>query len=90
LAEEVGLQAASMRHLATYAVAPGISDERLHLYLATELSPVPRHADGPEEEAMTTERVRLADVEDLVLTGVIADAKTIIGLLLARGVLAGR
>src|SRR5258708_17613533 len=38
LAEEVGAVADRWEHLTTYAVAVGISDEELHLYLASRLS----------------------------------------------------
>jgi hypothetical protein len=37
-----------------------------------------------EEAAMSIERVALADVDDLIAAGELVDAKSIIGLLLAR------
>jgi len=42
-----------------------------------------------EERAMTTERVALDDVDQLIASGVLVDAKSIIGLLLTRRYLAG-
>jgi 8-oxo-dGTP pyrophosphatase MutT (NUDIX family) len=84
LAEEVGAVADHWEHLTTYAVAAGISDEELHLYLASGLTFGARAADGVEEESMTIERIALVDVPDAIADGQIADAKTIIGLLLAR------
>lgn len=82
LAEEVGAQAGCLELLSSYWVAPGVSDERLHLFLATELSFGARQAEGPEESRMTTQRLDLADAEAMVADGRIVDAKSIVGLLL--------
>jgi len=84
LAEEIGATAEGLDHLASYWVAPGISDERMHVFLATGLTFGPRASDGPEEQHMAVERIRLADVERLIAAGTLEDAKTITGLLLAR------
>jgi 8-oxo-dGTP pyrophosphatase MutT (NUDIX family) len=83
LAEEVGATAASVVPLASYLVAPGVSDEVMHLFLATGLRLGRRSADGPEEEHMTVERIRLPDAPALIASGAIQDAKSIVGLLLA-------
>ena len=88
LAEEIGATAEHLHHLATYAVAPGVSDEQMHLYLATGLTLGDSQADGPEEQHMTTEQIRLADTPELIASGRISDAKSIIGLLLAQAQLA--
>jgi ADP-ribose pyrophosphatase len=88
LAEEAGATAATLQPLASYWVAPGVSDERMHLFLATGLTfGAPAH-DGIEEQHMTIERLRLDDAPALIATGKIADAKTIVGLLLAQRALA--
>ena len=84
LAEEAGARADIWTHLSTYGVAVGISDEMMHLYLATGLEFGDRTADGVEEQSMTVERLALADVPAAVADGRLADAKTIVGLLLAR------
>jgi ADP-ribose pyrophosphatase len=84
LAEEIGAVADSIEPMVTYVVAAGISDEELHLFVATGLHFGERDAQGLEEQAMTIERIALADVPDAIASGYIADAKTIIGLLLAR------
>jgi ADP-ribose pyrophosphatase len=83
LAEEVGATAEHLEQLVSYAVAPGVSDERMDLFLATGLTLGTTWADGPEEAHMTIERIRLADAPELVANGEVADAKSIIGLLLA-------
>jgi len=84
LAEEIGATASSLVHLTTYAVAAGVSSEWLHLFLATGLSFGEREAHGIEEQNMTVERLALADVDAAIADGRVSDAKTIIGLLLAR------
>jgi 8-oxo-dGTP pyrophosphatase MutT (NUDIX family) len=83
LAEEIGATAASVEPLISYWVAPGVSDERMHLFLATGLTFGDTEADGPEEQHMTVERIRLGDVDAMVADGRIADAKSIVGLELA-------
>src|SRR5262249_55539503 len=70
--------------------SPGFCDEYTHLFLATELEPRTRAAVSHEEAAMTIERVPLAGVDDLIAGGELVDAKSIIGLLLARRFLAGQ
>ncbi len=83
LQEEVGAVATRMDHLASYAVAPGVSSERLHLYLATGLTFGPASGDGIEEQAMTIERLPLPDAVAACTDGRLQDAKSIIGVLLA-------
>ena len=82
LAEEAGLAARELRELTTYFVAPGLTDEAIVLYLAEGLSDVPTDRQGPEELAMTVERIPLPDALAMVEEGRITDAKTIIGLAL--------
>ncbi|MFI5042239.1 MAG: NUDIX domain-containing protein [Acidimicrobiales bacterium] len=84
LAEEIGASAESFEHLTTYAVAPGVSAEKLHLYLASGLTFGDPEADGIEEQSMTIERLPLADVDAAIADGRLKDAKTVIGLLMAR------
>jgi 8-oxo-dGTP pyrophosphatase MutT (NUDIX family) len=45
LAEEIGKQAASWHELMVFYTSPGFSDERVWLFLATELSRLPARAD---------------------------------------------
>lgn len=83
LEEEIGARATDWEHLASYAVAPGVSDERLHLYLATGLVFGARAGDGIEEQSMTVERMALDDAVAACTDGRLQDAKSIIGVLLA-------
>jgi ADP-ribose pyrophosphatase len=82
LVEEVGLSASTWELLVTFVNSPGSADQRTTVYLATDLERVPDDRQGVEEQAMTVERLPLADAVDLVRTGGITDAKTVIGLLL--------
>lgn len=84
LAEEVGMRAGQLEPLAEFYNSPGFCDEHSFVFLASDLSAVPASAQGIEEEHMTVEKVALADVPRLIAEGEIVDAKTIIGLLMAR------
>jgi 8-oxo-dGTP pyrophosphatase MutT (NUDIX family) len=90
LEEELGLHAGRLVKLAEFFNTPGFCDERSHLFVALDLRVAERAAPtSPEERDMTVERVALADVEALIAAGTLHDAKTILGLLLARQYLAG-
>ncbi|HSH58440.1 MAG TPA: NUDIX hydrolase [Acidimicrobiales bacterium] len=88
LEEEVGLRAGHMEKLAEFYNSPGFSDEHSVVYLAQELERCHTDLQGVEEEHMTVEHVPLEDVPRLIASGQITDAKTIIGLSLAREALA--
>jgi len=83
LAEEVGCQAGRLDLLARFYNSPGFTDELSWLYLAQDLLTVPSDRQGAEEQHMTVEEIRLADVPSMIATGEIVDAKSIIGLCLA-------
>lgn len=90
LAEEVGVQAERFELLTDMFMAPGLIDERQEVYLATGLSPTPPSAHSIEEAHLTVEEVHLSDLAQLVASGTIVDAKSILGLYLARERLAAR
>lgn len=89
LAEEVGLAADRWEPLATFHHSPGFCDELGRVYLARGLTAVPDDRQGLEERSMTIERRPLADAVGLVDNGIVHDAKTVVGLLLARERLLG-
>jgi len=89
LVEEAGLEAGRFELLAAVYNSPGYSDQLTHVYLATDLASCATARTGVEEQWMTTEQVALADVERLVGEGRLVDQTTVLGLLLARGALAG-
>ena len=82
LAEETGLAAARWDFLVRFFPSPGILTEEMFLYLARDLTPGPQHLMGDEDIAVET--LSLDDAIARIATGEIADAKTIVGLLLTR------
>ena len=80
LIEETGYHAGSLKKLASFFPAPGILDEEMHLFLATDLS-----AGEPAREAgeqIENYVVDLNEAKKMVFNGEIRDAKTIVGLLM--------
>lgn len=85
LEEEVGVRPGRLVKLAEFWNSPGFCTELTHAFVALDLEPVAeRHPARAEERDMTIESVGLDDVEHLVATGRLVDAKSIITLLLAR------
>lgn len=84
LEEEVGMRAGSMVKIAEFYNSPGFCDEHSFLFLATDLTPCATDFQGHEEQFMTIERVALDSVPDLIASGELVDAKSIVGLLVAR------
>lgn len=78
LREETGYRAASFHLLATFWPTPGLSNELMHLYLATELEPDPLPADADEEISLVP--VLLAEAREMAQDGRIQDGKTLIAL----------
>jgi len=87
LAEEVGMKAEETVPLAEFYNSPGYSDERFFLYLCTGLSATP---GAPEtDEFLDVVEVPLDDGLAMIADGRIRDAKSIIGLTLARALKRG-
>ena len=89
LEEEVGMRAGSMEKIAEFYNSPGFCDEHSFLFLATDLTRCATSFQGHEEQHMTIERIPLDSVPALIASGELVDAKSIIGLCLARERLAG-
>jgi ADP-ribose pyrophosphatase len=90
LGEEAGYRAGTIEHLCTYHGSAGFSDARLDIFLGLDLVEVASQSHSEEEAHMTVECVALRDAPRLIATKEIVDAKTIIGMLLARDRLDGR
>jgi len=90
LEEEIGRRAGKLELLSEFFNTPGFCDEYSYLYLATELEETARNAVSAEEAHMQIERVPLDRVEAMIASREIIDAKSIIGLLLAKQHLAAR
>jgi ADP-ribose pyrophosphatase len=84
LEEEVGYLAGRMEQLCVIHNSPGFSDERVVIFLASDLQAGEATPHGIEEEHMVVEHVSLRDADRLIADGRITDAKSVVGLLLAR------
>ena len=82
LEEETGWSARTLKRLVTFYAAPGVLSEQMTLYLATDLTPVPARPEP--DECVTPVILTLPQALAGIRSGRICDAKTIIGLLLAR------
>jgi len=82
LAEEAGVSARHWRALGTLLSSPGVFSERLHLFLATGLTPAATAHEA--SELIEVHWIALAQACDWALDGTVADAKTALGLLRAR------
>jgi ADP-ribose pyrophosphatase len=81
LEEEIGVTANKIEKLTEFYVSPGFLTEKMHLYLATELTETEQNLE--EDEILSIEKMSFPKAFDKIRNGEIADAKTIIGLILA-------
>ncbi len=82
LKQETGLRAKSWEKLTAFYPSSAFSSEILHIYLATGLTPGKDCPDG--DEFLNVKKFPLAKAYEMIYSGKIADAKTIIGLLLYK------
>ena len=88
LEEETGYLAGSMKELTTIYTTPGFCNERLHLFLASDLKKSPTGQKLEEGEiGLTLHRTPFREALRMIETGEIVDAKTICGIILAEKVL---
>jgi ADP-ribose pyrophosphatase len=80
LLEETGYTAAKWRSLGYLYASPGVLDEKLHLFVAEELTA--GEARPEPDETLEPVVVPLADAIRMCLDGTIRDAKTVTSLLL--------
>ena len=76
LVEETGLRAGRLRDLGILDVAPGMSSQRGHIYLATDLTEGP-HEREHEEQDMRCAWFERAEFEAMIQRGEITDAQTV-------------
>jgi ADP-ribose pyrophosphatase len=77
LAEEIGKGANEWRAITTFYTSPGLVDEKMHLFLATDLHD--QSAETDEDERIEIEPVPLADLDGAIER--CQDAKSLVGLL---------
>jgi ADP-ribose pyrophosphatase len=83
LAEEVDLKATSAQKLGVFGNSIGWTTEMTTVYLVRQFIKTDRFARRHEEASLETRWVPLSDAINEITSGVIRDAKTIVGLLLA-------
>ena len=78
LAEETGYVAADMRLISSFYPSPGITTERMYMYLAEVGEQSGQQLDDGEDIAV--EEYTLEEAWELVKRGEIRDGKTVVGL----------
>jgi ADP-ribose pyrophosphatase len=81
LEEELGLVAGRMEKLSEFFVSPGFCEEKMWLYLATDLTETQQRLE--DDELLEVVRLPIDRALQMITDGEIEDAKTIIGLMLA-------
>jgi len=81
LEEEIGFTAAKLEKIAEFYVSPGFLTEKMFVFLATELTETAQNLET--DELIEIERLTFPQAFDLIRSGRIEDAKTIVGLTFA-------
>ncbi len=81
LEQEIGFRAGRIEPLADFYSTPGFCEERLYVYLATELTEVEQNLD--HDEFVEVVYLSLAEAVKMAARNELEDSKTIIALLLA-------
>jgi ADP-ribose pyrophosphatase len=79
LEEEAGFRAGRLERLGWIFTTPGFTDERIFLFAAFDLEPVPLRPD--DDELIEPVRVPLRDALELVWRGELTDAKSALALI---------
>ena len=82
LIEEAGVAAKKWDKLGEIIPVPGYSDERIHIFLATDLQKAEQNLD--KDEVLEVHRFGFSEVFSMIRTGRILDGKSITGILLAK------
>ena len=80
LIEETGYEAKAFDKLTEILPAPGYTDEHIHIFLATGLTLGEQRLE--DDEVLTVQPTPFDKAIEMIKTGEIQDAKTIVGLLL--------
>jgi ADP-ribose pyrophosphatase len=81
LEEELGFVAGRLAKLSEFFVSPGFCEEKMWVYLATELTATSQQLE--DDEILEVVRLPFSQALSMITTGEIEDAKTIIGVMLA-------
>ena len=88
LQEEVGVTAGKVQRLTTVWTTPGFTDEAIHLFMATELTPTAHSREV--DEFIDVVPKALSEVLEMVGRGEVCDAKTVVGILYMAGYILGQ
>lgn len=78
LGEEAGVAAAVWQPLGDYLSSPGVFTEVVHLFLATQLTPLPQRPE--EHEVFEVHWLPLSDVLQMARSGELRDGKSLVGV----------
>jgi ADP-ribose pyrophosphatase len=81
LEEELGVKCGRLEKLTEFFISPGFLEEKMFLFLATELTEIGQRLE--EDELIDIMRVTVSQALEMIADGEIEDGKTIIGILLA-------
>ena len=81
LEEELGFVAGKLEKLTEFYVSPGFCEEKMWIYLATEMTETKQQLE--DDEIVEVVRLPFSQALEMITAGEIEDAKTIIGLILA-------
>lgn len=84
LVEETGWQAESLQKLGSFFSTPGFTDEVLHGFIATDLSPAQGGSDPEADEFIEVVVLSVEEALSMAQRGQVRDAKTLATLFLAR------
>ncbi len=82
LREETGFIANVWHKLGHIFLAPGYSDERIHIFQASDMTPAEQQLD--EDEIIEVHTVRFENALNMIHQGKIQDSKTIAGIFMAQ------
>jgi len=81
LEEELGVVAGRLEKLSEFFVSPGFCEEKMWVYLATQLTETEQRLE--DDEIIEVVRIPFSQTLGMITTGEIEDAKTIIGIMLS-------
>lgn len=87
LEEETGYTTKKLQYIQSFATSPGFADEIIHLYLAENIVKVEEKADLDEDEFVELMYVSLEEMESMITTKQIYDAKTAFAFLWVKNYL---
>lgn len=87
LEEETGYTTKKLQYIQSFATSPGFADEVIHLYLAENIVKVEEKAELDEDEFVELMHVSLEEMESMITTKQIYDAKTAFAFLWVKNYL---